>query len=112
MLEDSACALYEFTKSFVPDRGVKAVHDVALALVGQPPDKIDEGIATMLRMLVESLSAQPCPPSQTFVDGIVAVCNEMIRERIVELQGKGSGQALVYQVLPIWPLDWRRPMPT
>ena len=70
-----------------------AVNDVALALVGQPPDKIDEGVETMLRMLVEGLLGQPSPPSQTFVDGIVVVCREMIRERITELQSSGSGQA-------------------
>jgi len=93
MHQDSARALYEFTKSYVPDRGVRAVHDVALALVGQPPDKIDEGVETMLRMLVEGLLGQPSPPSQPFVDGIVVVCREMIRERITELQSSGSGQA-------------------
>ena len=33
------------------------------------------------------------PPSQTFVEGIVVVCREMIRERITELQSSGSGQS-------------------
>ena len=93
MTEADSRALYEFTKSYVPDRGVRAVNDVALALVGQPPDKIDEGVETMLRMHVEGLLGQPSPSSQTFVDGIVVVCREMIRERVTELQSSGSGQA-------------------
>jgi hypothetical protein len=93
MNEADARTLYEFSKEFVPARGVKAVNDVALALVGQPPNKIDEGVETMLRMHVEGLLGQPSPSSQTFVDGIVVVCREMIRERITELQSSGSGQA-------------------
>ncbi|MGA3342072.1 MAG: hypothetical protein ABSD11_15960 [Methylocella sp.] len=93
MNEADARTLYEFSKEFVPAHGVKAVNDVALALVGQPPNKIDEGVETMLRMHVEGLLGQPSPSSQTFVDGIVVVCREMIRERITELQSSGSGQA-------------------
>ena len=93
MTEADSRALYEFTKSYVPERGVRAVNDVALALVGQPPDKIDEGVETMLRMLVEGLLGQPSPPSQTFISGLVVVCREMIRERITEIQMSGSGQA-------------------
>jgi hypothetical protein len=93
MTEADSRALYEFTKSYVPERGVRAVNDVALALVGQPPDKIDEGVETMLRMLVEGLLGQPNTSSQTFVDGLVVVCREMIRERITEIQMSGSGQA-------------------
>jgi ABC-type nitrate/sulfonate/bicarbonate transport system permease component len=35
MNEADARTLYKFSRSFVPARGVKAVNDVALALVGQ-----------------------------------------------------------------------------
>jgi len=60
--------------------------------VGQPPDKIDEGLKHVAHAR-RGLLGQPSPPSQPFVDGIVVVCREMIRERITELQSSGSGQA-------------------
>jgi hypothetical protein len=85
--------LFEFSRSFVPPRGVAAVNDVALALVGQPPDNVDQGIETMLQLFAGNLAAQPDPPSKVFVDGIIVVCREMIRERIAELESGGSGQA-------------------
>jgi hypothetical protein len=94
MIDDAdGRTLYEFSREFVPARGIKAVNDVALALVGQPPDKVDEGIAHMLQLFAKKLAAQPNPPSQVFVDGVVVVCREMLRERIAELESGGSGQA-------------------
>jgi hypothetical protein len=93
MNEADGRVLFEFSRSFVPPRGVAAVNDVALALVGQPPDNVDQGIETMLKLFADNLAAQPDPPSEIFIRGIIVVCKEMLRERLVELQAHRSGQS-------------------
>jgi hypothetical protein len=71
--------------------GAGAINDIALALAGQPPAKIDECAMAILRLTSENMSKARY--SEVFVRGFVAAAASLIRERIVQLQSSGSGQA-------------------
>jgi hypothetical protein len=82
------------TELFRSAGGMKTIENLALALCGAPPERIEHDIAAFSRRLEVSFAKHPEDwPSPEFVDFFIAASGALIRARLAEISNTGSGSA-------------------
>jgi hypothetical protein len=75
------------------DFAATAIDERALALIGEPAETIEEGIAALRREMAEGLAQ--CEPvlSTTRINAYSIAMGELVRDRLKEIERSGSGRA-------------------
>jgi hypothetical protein len=94
-MQDSERAAKErITELFRAAGGMKTIENLALALCGAPPERIDSDIAKLSLNLGAKMARRPEDwPSPEFAEVFIAAAGALIRERIAEIPNNGSGIA-------------------
>ncbi|HEY8007170.1 MAG TPA: hypothetical protein VIE66_10345 [Methylocella sp.] len=88
-----AAAKERVTELFRSAGGMKTIENLALALSGAPPEKIESDIAAFTRKLEVNFAKHEDWPTPEFADVFIAATAALIRARLAEISNTGSGSA-------------------
>jgi hypothetical protein len=81
------------TELFRSAGGMTTIENLALALCGAPPERIEHDIAKLSLNLGAKMARHQDWPSPEFVDFFIAASGALIRSRLAEISNTGSGSA-------------------
>jgi hypothetical protein len=93
MPDNEQAAKEQIVELFRSAGGMKTIENLALALCGAPPEKIEHDIAKLSLNLRAKMAKHSDWPSPEFVDAFIAASGALIRSRLAEISNNGSGQA-------------------
>jgi hypothetical protein len=94
MPDSEQAAKEQIVELFRSAGGLQTIENLALALCGAPPERIEHDIAKLSLNLGAKMAKHPEDwPSPEFAEVFIAAAGALIRERIAEISNNGSGIA-------------------
>ena len=94
MSDNEQAAKEQIVEVFRSAGGLQTIENLALALCGAPPERIDSDIAKLSLNLGAKMARHPEDwPSPEFAEVFIAAAGALIRSRLAEISNTGSGSA-------------------